>query len=198
MPTGSLCAERNAIGSALSMYPRLKRTDIKMVAVLGVPPLAADEAGLPRVQSLSSFVVEEADSRGGSRKPSLGSESEAGGEWAVLKNDADGNATKTVQTSNNNTAGTTSNSLPGSDDATEADSAAPVRRIMLYAKGASATTKARRTVVVEGSSGDINPLKPCGACNEWLKKISVSNPYFRIITFTDANCNGVYCQPCQD
>ena len=34
LPTGSLCSERNAIGSALSEDPSLRRGDIKAVAVL--------------------------------------------------------------------------------------------------------------------------------------------------------------------
>lgn len=40
MPTGSLCAERNAIGTALAADPSLKREDLLMVAVLSVqlPP----------------------------------------------------------------------------------------------------------------------------------------------------------------
>lgn len=37
MPTGSLCAERNVIGTALASNPGLKREDLKMVAVLAVP-----------------------------------------------------------------------------------------------------------------------------------------------------------------
>ena len=36
MPTGSLCAERNVIGTALANDPGLKREDLKMVAVLSV------------------------------------------------------------------------------------------------------------------------------------------------------------------
>lgn len=40
----------------------------------------------------------------------------------------------------------------------------------------------------------MNPLKPCGACAEWLKKIAEVNPEFTIITFTDANCEGVYVE----
>jgi hypothetical protein len=56
----------------------------------------------------------------------------------------------------------------------------------------------KRTVVVHNPSTDMNPLAPCGACNEWLKKIAESNPYFRIVTFTDAECNGVYCTNCQE
>lgn len=39
MPTGSLCAERNVIGSALSADLSLLRGDIKAVAVLSVPRL---------------------------------------------------------------------------------------------------------------------------------------------------------------
>ena len=38
MPTGSLCAERNVIGTALAQNPSLRRQDLKMVAVLSVPP----------------------------------------------------------------------------------------------------------------------------------------------------------------
>ena len=37
MPTGSLCAERNVIGTALTSNPSLKREDLRMVAVLAVP-----------------------------------------------------------------------------------------------------------------------------------------------------------------
>lgn len=36
MPTGSLCAERNAIGSALASDPTLTRRSLKMIAVLGL------------------------------------------------------------------------------------------------------------------------------------------------------------------
>ena len=36
MPTGSLCAERNVIGTALATNPGLKREDLKMVAVLAI------------------------------------------------------------------------------------------------------------------------------------------------------------------
>jgi len=50
----------------------------------------------------------------------------------------------------------------------------------------------RQTSVVAVEYADINPMKPCGACTEWLKKIAEVNPAFRIATFTDANCNGIY------
>jgi hypothetical protein len=40
----------------------------------------------------------------------------------------------------------------------------------------------------------MNPLKPCGACLEWLKKIAEVNPSFSVITFTDSECKGVYVE----
>jgi hypothetical protein len=33
-----------------------------------------------------------------------------------------------------------------------------------------------------------------GACHEWLKKFAEVNPSFSVITFTDANLNGVYVE----
>jgi len=41
---------------------------------------------------------------------------------------------------------------------------------------------------------DMNPLKPCGACSEWLKKVAEVNPAFKVLSFTDQNCTGVYCE----
>ena len=42
MPTGSLCAERNVIGSALAADITLSRKDIKVVAVYSVPSIEKD------------------------------------------------------------------------------------------------------------------------------------------------------------
>jgi hypothetical protein len=49
-----------------------------------------------------------------------------------------------------------------------------------------------RTISVDES--DMNPLRPCGACLEWLKKIAEVNPEFVIMTFTDVNCEGIYIE----
>lgn len=84
MPTGSLCAERNAIGSALAANPALRREEIKLVAVLSLPELKSDDI------------------------------------------------------------------------------------------------KAH------------NPLGPCGACMEWLRKVADVTPDVRILTFEDTNCDRVY------
>ena len=42
MPTGTLCAERNAIGTALSMYPQALREDFRAVAVLSLSDAAPE------------------------------------------------------------------------------------------------------------------------------------------------------------
>jgi hypothetical protein len=49
-----------------------------------------------------------------------------------------------------------------------------------------------KTIVV--NPGDRNPLRPCGACSEWLKKIAEVNPKFFVITFTDEACSGIYIE----
>lgn len=201
MPTGSLCAERNAIGSALATNPNLKRQDLKLIAVLAVPPVEptetvnskdADAVGMKRTTSYSSMVVdgdsstEQGGRKGRSRNASLGSEYEQyttnTEEWIlpVPEEHLDMSA------------------ISGGDEQYEVTTGEPLRRISLFSKTTTPSErKSKRTVVVH-SSKDINPLKPCGACNEWLKKISESNPYFKIVTFTDANCNGIYISPCQE
>ena len=62
-----------------------------------------------------------------------------------------------------------------------------------YGIGGHATTPwTTRTRTIAVQEGDMNPLAPCGACKEWLKKIAAVNPQFSVITFTDYECNGVY------
>jgi cytidine deaminase len=251
MPTGSLCAERNAIGSALAMNPNLKRQDLKMIAVLAVPPVVLESQSvtpistisietndniatikaiakstrdggdgggssksgtLRHVASYSSILEESLDpndndrnlaikSNYNSRKSSIGSDYEPTtssatvDEWIVSEQrhgEEELQVSLHVQSDK---------VILSSNSSTE-----PVRRIPLFSKSPPSqfttsdvrrpSTK-KRTVVVQ-STKDMNPLVPCGACNEWLKKIAQSNPYFKIITFTDANCNGVYISSCQD
>ena len=46
LPTGSLCAERNAIGSALVRFPQLKREDLQAVAVLSLDSVLCENGPL--------------------------------------------------------------------------------------------------------------------------------------------------------
>lgn len=55
MPTGSLCAERNVIGTALADNPGLKRQDLKAIAVLSVPQPRQQKGRLARSGSVASY-----------------------------------------------------------------------------------------------------------------------------------------------
>mgnify|MGYP002619632559 CR=1 FL=1 len=51
-------------------------------------------------------------------------------------------------------------------------------------------------VAVLSLDAKIGPrLGPCGACQEWLRKIAEVNPDFRVITFDDFACTKVYVNP---
>jgi len=56
MPTGSLCAERNAIGSALGQDPSLRREHIRAVAVLALPELGLSASHPATPASLQRMV----------------------------------------------------------------------------------------------------------------------------------------------
>jgi cytidine deaminase len=273
MPTGSLCAERNVIGTALSANPKLKREDLKMIAVLAVPytptipdTIAGGGAGMKRINSTASFTSV-------GRKISIGSEHE---EWVASSSSVTGTTSllllpptpqrparedlassfamvglnDTIVDSAGDHGQSTATTVQASNRQQQQQqqsgnnlSSTSVRKISLFSKSTSlpdfipgksdsnsnidgkgsnkkpvSSSQQRdrqeaqqqqrihhhqyrqydkRTVVVHPST-DMNPLAPCGACNEWLKKISESNPYFRIVTFTDADCNGVYCSSCQE
>jgi len=257
MPTGSLCAERNVIGTALATDPSLRREDLRMVAVLSLPlpdqksinisipkqlalksesskdadnevislntdslPNSPDNAPfVPRstsVSSFTSFVLEdnEETKKGEDHNP----------KHVVFADSTDGDDSLNASISFNDKKDKSS----ATTTTTAAPAPAGLRRINLYNTNTdfdksvamckminnndnTSTTdnqnpslrnkrnnkKFKKTVVVH-SCKDINPLKPCGACNEWLKKIAESNPHFKILTFTDADCNGVYIQSCQE
>lgn len=277
MPTGSLCAERNVIGTALAADPGLKREDLLMVAVLAIqlpedPPKHPLRSPPPGPQFCSpvnaldgdgkKFILEVEEQlkqcqqsegiRRSLSKSSFASIVECKSEnvpdddhdeWEmeIFPSSLDGGgsadaALTAQQQSASSSFKATESALPelnlakvGRDGLTTTTCASqtsgqstPKRRIALYKiaddNGASCVDnersrikspnerkvkmgggvkKQRRTVLVQASA-DINPLKPCGACNEWLKKIAESNPYFKVLTFTDSKCNGVYVSPCQE
>ena len=205
MPTGSLCAERNVIGTALASNPALKRQDLKMVAVLAVPlelvqqqqqQEAVRPSNMPRSSSLASYSsVQEEET-----------------DW-VIPNDGIPVAKISTTTEAAAAAALPVYQVAGEDlfPPRSTPPGTPVRRITLYSQAnhlQSTATKptmgnkqqakeVKKTILVH-SARDLNPLKPCGACNEWLKKIAECNPHFTVLTFTDADCNGVYVSPCDD
>ena len=183
MPTGSLCAERNVIGTALASIPGLLREHLKMVAVLAVS-IQSDEAASSPV--LSSSLAPGID-------PNLCQPIDAEG---VPTNESI-DLTMDLQPSDEKKLSKVIRSVSSPDLSTIPH----VRKIRLHnycttdnIKANKFQRKKKRTVLVQEK--DRNPLEPCGACNEWLKKIAESNPDFKVITFTDTNCNGVYVMPC--
>jgi len=61
-------------------------------------------------------------------------------------------------------------------------------------EGGGGTRRGPEAMTITVDSEDLNPLKPCGACMEWLKKIAEKNPEFRVATFTDEKCRGIYTE----
>ena len=256
MPTGSLCAERNVIGTALASDPGLKREDLKMVAVLSVrmpkdrpsrnilpPPggmsfcqpiatsssdLAREvearlkqDVGMKKTLSTSSFtsIAEGSPSPKNFTNETWEMDLLAGfdktptaGEAAYVETPKEGMMIPELHLRNRPS---------DASDGGVSGSSTPKRRIALYKKknrnragGKKQTLVVQQLEVSDGkgvlygrtnheanlmdSTQDMNPLKPCGACNEWLKKIAESNPHFKVLTFTDENQGGVYVMPCQE
>jgi cytidine deaminase len=219
MPTGSLCAERNVIGTALADNPTLKRHHLKIIAVLSVQANRSDLAGSRSRPTSATSLMSFAQSVAGSRRNSIDVEDapsftqgrpprpsrrNSSGEWLLQDIAPPDPPTKTQDTQSTTCSG--EDGVPTeSGTAFLVQNNTPARRISLYQHNPNASTESkdhnpgnvskRKSVVVLQSPEDLNPLRPCGACNEWLKKISQSSPYFQILTFTDADCSGVYCSP---
>mmetsp|Transcript_11877 Transcript_11877/g.21951 ORF Transcript_11877/g.21951 Transcript_11877/m.21951 type:complete len:1044 (+) Transcript_11877:69-3200(+) len=253
MPTGSLCAERNVIGTALASDPGLKREDLLMVAVLSVqlpelspppgPPICrpvmigADFApevedklkqhqahgGMRRTASTSSFASIAEDGPPVSSKPTDSEEWEMDVFQPVMPLSPLASPVLTAIDKTPKSSASAEAAALSSPKAKEAvlipelylsrlsetspssnvsGQSTPKRRIALYQNNSHSKmgggVKRRKQSLLVQSLEDMNPLKPCGACNEWLKKIAESNPHFKVLTFTDTKCNGVYVSPCQD
>jgi cytidine deaminase len=138
MPTGSLCAERNAIGTALATDPTLCRSDLKMIAVLAMGPIDAHG----KIVSSGEKVDDE----------------------------------ELIHMADN-------------DDDDERETRERESKRQKKSHGAAAA----RSIASDCKPSETrNPIAPCGACAEWLKKIAEVNPDFKIITFTDSTCDRVY------
>ena len=165
---------------------------MKLIAVLAVSLSdLSQQDGMRRVNSTGGFSTGESSSR----KQSIESEASA------FDDHHDWILPHTTRPQQSEDAATTTTTL---DNNQGFSSLEPLRKISLFSKNSSAkndekyTSSRKRTVVLsQSASRDLNPLRPCGACCEWLKKIAECNPYFKILTFTDADCNGVYITPCQ-
>ena len=264
MPTGSLCAERNAIGSALGQNLSLKRKNIIGVAVLGTrlkndEPFSPSHGGaspphrLSRTNSRGSlndgwddpavvFPPHGASTPQGASPPTsgvYGRDGERSGSVASTASEvstaSEGERDKSqrprsesqgtddgfgipapIDVEGANLAGTSPAPSPSrletrslrrmassnglrkagnhrNSTASTIGGSAPHETRGLMTQGAEKKRgRVVKTIVV--SPGDRNPLRPCGACTEWLKKIAQVNPRFFVITFTDEDCSGFYLE----
>jgi len=265
MPTGSLCAERNVIGSALADDLALRRRDIRCVAVLS---MSLDKENPVGQSNEKEICCENGDliapvprdfppSSSCSGSPMLlPSESETStptlenlslpANESVLKCDDTSTPPPTVLAfhqsltsppSSPNRAQIKRSSSLGSGYGTPGrrkrtvqvydmkpsekqkgvsrkknnDGAVRRRDSDAEAEDSTSAVKGRPSVITSNPSfaacqhnpqheaitvadSDMNPLKPCGACLEWLKKIAEVNPSFTVVTFTDADCKGIYIE----
>lgn len=278
MPTGSLCAERNVIGSALADDPTLMRQDIKVIAVYSVnmsasnasqsanaaseetrgqrsdslpqEPLGALEAIVENVVAspstrcypckdegspeppLSIAIISE-DAHATSSAPSYAKSPLTGQKRKIFRMTSttikDVEAEETSQemavvppSIDMTSPGKSGSVLRSAKKKTDEVSSADVGGIKskkgrkksipfsspLGLQSTAATSLDKESALINSivptmttvyvEENDMNPLKPCGACNEWLKKIAEVNPHMKVITFTDANCTGIYIEHIND
>ncbi|ETV94747.1 hypothetical protein H310_11709 [Aphanomyces invadans] len=163
MPTGSLCAERNAIGSALANDPTLLRQSLKMIAVLSVTLHSH-----PKQVAMASAA----------QPPCSSTALPIDAPPPVLVN-----VPSSIQPSNVERS-PKAGRKPKRPRTISCDASVPAIQAALTAvDAATAMAKAEK---------DLNPLAPCGACNEWLLKIAEANPSFKIVTFDSIDCDSVY------
>ncbi|TMW57728.1 hypothetical protein Poli38472_014331 [Pythium oligandrum] len=178
MPTGSLCAERNAIGSALAQDPNLRRRSLKMIGVLGLNLDGKRSDGVSAFEGIQHI-----------ESPNQSSAKEDDDKLASLVESDE--ATSTHESGSIEVQ--LSPVLPIKS---------PPKRVRENSNYTSPRKPKRpRTFSCDSTSIepvvlldqlDRNPLAPCGACKEWLVKIAESNPSFRVVTFENARCRNFY------
>ncbi|CAH0489028.1 unnamed protein product [Peronospora farinosa] len=221
MPTGSLCAERNAIGSALASDPTLTRRALKMIAVLGLN-LAADDIVSPSPSKYTKHHnTTQDDDKKKKRKPSqvqagatldetTSTASEPGSIATLLQSVGLQLPVQIRPTSVQCSSKVDKASIP-TDETVQRSANGTGRGQGCGNRGqekmnvnlvSSRKPKRPRTFsfdkvameeMIRGSTPlDRNPLAPCGACKEWLVKIAEANPSFRVVTFENSRCRNVY------
>ena len=261
MPTGSLCSERSAIGSALSDDVALCRKDIKLLAVLALPleqkerrgpdeeererkreeglvqemkllettsPTISAAAAQPDHNGVHSAVspfslrrsVEPDDAAmddgvqleqppHAHRHTAAAGVEEDGGKEEETEEEEDEEKEEqkdSISVSKRRKLTTEDVAVHRSDSTASLGSSGGFDTSPSFVSASSLRDYSRKQQQLEHDlllmklrreqhSGDDegrNPLNPCGACNEWLKKIAEVNPDFKIITFTSTDCNTVF------
>jgi len=185
MVLGSLCAERNAIGSALASDPTLHRRSLKMIGVLSVN-LSEPETSSSCLSTSSQLGLKITKSTGAPTSIAL---------EHTRMNASLTSFSRNALASSDSTNGFLKSSQPnkfGESNSLSSQKASPrkPKRPRTYSCDNQSIEIAEQFALA--SMKDRNPLAPCGACNEWLLKIAEANPSFKIVTFDTIACHNVY------
>eukprot|EP01134_Creolimax_fragrantissima_P005343 CFRG5343T1 len=165
MPTGSLCSERNAIGTAIASDPSLKRKDFDMIAILSLPSPDFD---------VTAHTLEHTD--------------EHLTQNSTLKDTLD-EMNKLCLDCDKEEGLADSNAIAANSHDFYSDCPEPLRRLN---SEVLMTNDSHWEWPHEKRKTELNPLGPCGSCMEWLKKIAEVNPDMKIVTFLDSSCQRVF------
>jgi len=195
MPTGSLCAERNCIGSAVASDPSLKREHMKMLAVLSLPTIGSadaagiDSRGLPHMPSSASArhsILSPKSDPGNVSSPAV----PGGRDFRLFSDNTD-----FQEALEERDEGQENEENPVFCESVEEVSSKyrlrPGPTPLFQAAGRRSNRSLAPLKRAEVRS-DLNPIAPCGACTEWLKKVAEKEPSFRVLTFETADCDRVY------
>jgi cytidine deaminase len=204
MPTGSLCAERNVIGSALAGDITLRRQDIVGVAVLSAPGLKTTKSttSSARCKCCTGSCGMETSDRSlsplytGLRQAlspvSPSKQSPIARQFSVSRDQPSPPATKSLTVDTNTEISPPSPSRLKFKSIRRMSSSNEPGEVRANITPTQNIGNVVETVAV--SAEDMNPLHPCGACLEWLKKIAEVNPKVFVVTFTDQACKGMYIE----
>lgn len=211
MPTGSLCAERNAIGSALASDPTLKRRALKMIGVLSLNLEGGSKTVVTNVTTQSSssttfadiphvgkFQISKSDETTTTTATAIHTteartmSGEEQGDSVVASLSRTTPATTRTTPISVVTGSASSSSLTGSPKRKLENSNYQSPRKPKRPRTFSCDDASVEALLLQSESNDRNPLAPCGACKEWLVKIAEANPSFRVVTFENSRCRSVY------
>ena len=217
MPTGSLCSERNAIGTALAATVGIRREHFKAVAIMSTSKVrepGKHEAVSPRrtpafsrshpphsPESARAVASSASSSPTLSQKRARPHAEDSLDAWRLKRwrsNSVDstaGIARGTFLAGNSgsyvSSGGSSISGVHGDADSTINAVSTSTDRIR---SGTPHSPRSRRAMMgprLEIQT-DLNPIAPCGACLEWLKKIAEVNPDFRVLMFEDTSCAKVF------
>jgi hypothetical protein len=171
----SIFMPRKYIASALAHDPMIKRSDLKMIAVLSLPSIS----GHLSPQSLAAQAPSQAEDMPHLCLAQSQSCSECASENKQVEKTPSGLPTN-------------SDGVKFEDDVVSVFSG----RWRCGSQFIASNTQDRKILWAKRRSAykkdNLNPIDPCGACNEWLKKIVEVQPQFKVINFVSDKCDEIF------